>query len=484
METIRILFYTDKSNISTNCNFWGLTSVEQFVHLKLRGLADVKFTTRNRHFDYATNQEVNGATPLNSTLLQDFDEIWVFGARQANTKTEPYNELDLTEISALREWMKEGGMMITGDHSDALGLFDCSSEHKDFVNLGAAIGQKIPRAGDLRTWKGPPTGCYEGLSLELRDNHNTQEGDHRGDLDLMHLQSDKVPQELRLTSGTPHRLFWWSVDSNSQTVIPITVFPDHIHEGDLKIPLKMEGEWPSQSAPPIVVAWGRDKRFPKEGRYYKLVSAYDGDSGYVGRIVADSSFHHYIDRNLLRIPARTANRDPEPGSPLDQIAQYYANLALWLAPRKIRERLAWGLFYWSASHPDVLEEKSSGPLVLGRTAINFLNSDIGSDNLHRLLACSELEHGENRISGPFSQIFLPTDSQLRIESENVLGHVIKEYHHHFAEIGLSDPGCRPRRLPHTKIILQGLENALSTAEKLELLKSFRDAAKHYDRLMK
>jgi hypothetical protein len=298
----------------------------------------------------------------------------------------------------------------------------------------------------------------------------------------MTLQSDHLSQKLRLTpAAPPHRLFWWRVEPPNE-IVPISKFPDHIHEGDLTDPLKMDGIWPQECDRPSVVAWGRDKRFHIEERYYRLVSLYDGDGDDLGRIVADSSFHHYIDRNLLDIPARTIGRDPQPGSDLDQIAQYYANLALWLAPRKLREQLAWGLFFWSASHPDVLEERSNGPAVLGVTSMNLLLSEIGFDNLHRLLAPSGTEHIDSLINHLLAPIFLGLDGPSKIDRpELVIGHVVREYHRYFDEIGLSDPEGRATELPQTEIVLRGLANAFVDVQAAhDVLTLFRKAAEQLD----
>lgn len=486
METIRILLYTDKADISESWHLWGLSSLQQFVALKLKGLANVTFTIRNRHFEYKENPtHGNGATPLTSSLLHDYEELWVFGALQANTMSEPHNELDINEIDALQTWMNEGGVFITGDHSEAFGNLTCEDDHSQFINLGAAIGRNIPRAGKLRVWDGPPTGCYEGLPLELRDNHNTQEGPDRNNLDRMTLQSDRLSQTLRLTPATPpHRLFWWRVDPESEAIVPIIKFPDHIHEGDLTDPSKIKGTWPEECDPPSIVAWGSDKRLHNEKRYYKLVSVYDGDADGLGRIVADSSFHHYIDRNLLDIPARTIDRDPEPGSDLDQIARYYANLALWLSPRRLRQRLAWNLFLWCASHPDVLEERSNGPSVLGMTSMNLLLSEVGFDNLHQLLAHSGLEDrdSDTLINGLLAPIFLGLDGPSKIvKPELAIGHVVREYHRYFDGIGLSDPAGWHTDFPQTEIVLRGLANAfLDLPAAQDVLTLFRKAAEQLD----
>ncbi|HXT88003.1 MAG TPA: hypothetical protein VN714_01985, partial [Trebonia sp.] len=68
-----------------------------------------------------------------------------------------------------------------------------------------------------------------------------------------------------------------------------------MHEGALAFPSSYPTpEWPSGpfgQPTPEVVARGTDKRFAAT---YDLVSAYDGSMASVGRIVADSTWHHYF----------------------------------------------------------------------------------------------------------------------------------------------------------------------------------------------
>jgi hypothetical protein len=81
---------------------------------------------------------------------------------------------------------------------------------------------------------------------------------------------------------------------------------------------------------------------PTEAGTFGLVCAYDGRAAAVGRIVTDSSFHHFLDLNLVGNPlAGTPDRrggfgqkyvPPEPGSVLADMQDYYANVVQWLSP--------------------------------------------------------------------------------------------------------------------------------------------------------
>jgi hypothetical protein len=189
------------------------------------------------------------------------------------------------------------------------------------------------------------------------------------DIDNLAAQQDAVPQQLLLKtysapSGGPpgpgvpygrrvHRLF-------CGRTAPITVFPDHMHEGHLVVPSALPADpWPSGPSGqprPEVIAQGTDKR---NGRIYDLVIAYDGHEVSVGRIVADSTWHHYFNVNLKGFPAG--------GPVLSQLAQFYVNLAVWLAPPAKRAQIACWL-RWKVLHvPTVEMAKRDSPWELGRT---------------------------------------------------------------------------------------------------------------------
>jgi hypothetical protein len=466
METIRILIYTDLADISDNIGFYGLTDVVRFIKYKWSGLINFEIDIKNRHFDYINNRPgINGATLLTEALLCKYHELWVFGFEQANRSTQPLNELVKAEIKALRAWMQFGGVLITGDHSNPFNKNQAQTgDSKNYLNLGRALGRSIPRAGDLRVWKGPPTGFYEG-ALDERENFNTQEGTDPCQLDNIILELDNLPQTLRLVPPcSVHRLFWWSYDTVTQRIVPISKFPDHIHEGKLSIK-PLGPDWPKGSAKPKVVAQGRDKRFPHEQRFYAIVVAFDGDSMGVGRIVADSSFHHYLNINLLTMPSRDQVGNPIAETDLDQIGQYYANLAYWLAPKKLREKLGLSLFFRAASHPAVIEELGGSTLAVGRAALRVLTSEIGVSNLYRMLAPSELEEGTRGINGLLATVFLSgfDASQVGIlQPHTALGHMVRAYHAFFEKQGYTNLAWLESDCVPLSVIQGGLRTAIQT----------------------
>ncbi|HEY0171866.1 MAG TPA: hypothetical protein VGB98_12650 [Pyrinomonadaceae bacterium] len=112
----------------------------------------------------------------------------------------------------------------------------------------------------------------------------------------------------------------------------VEYFPAHPHEGAVGAP---EGEGQAR-----VVATGTSK---VTKRPFNLIVAFEqapDDHGHtLGRAVAESSFHHFVDYNwdtsagcpsfVVESPGDQIQREPEK---LGGIKTYVRNLALWLAP--------------------------------------------------------------------------------------------------------------------------------------------------------
>lgn len=423
MEKARILLYTDyeKINEDPKLTGWGITELKKLIVYKTMGIAEFTIDLIYRHAG-----GVIGSNKLTHKLLCQYDELWVFGVA---VYKDPPIALEATEVEVLKEWMdKGGGLLITGDHSG--GEEQCGvHDPKTFSNLGRSLGERIKRAGQLRVWEGPPTVCMSG-PLESRDNYNTNEGTDPNALDHISFQSDGEAQTLLHPSTTPHRLFWRHRDASGK-IVPITRFPDHPHEGRLLIPRALNDEWPPLSPFPVVAVQGSDKRFPQNPRIYNLVVAYDGDPASVGRIVADSSFHHYINVNIGGLRERDAAGYPTPDSDLDQVAQYYGNLALWLLPQTMRDEIKLGLFFRIAEHPDVFEVRASGIVNLGKVAQHALSLELGDSNLYRLFAPSEFEMQPRPLDDLLALIFLSGNSSDKIipsEQVIVLGAIVQVYY--------------------------------------------------------
>ena len=336
--TIKILLYTDDAQFSESKSF------DQFLGLglmieRLKGHEPTFATIETKLVNRSTATHADNK--LDAVLAgESFDEIWFFGAQQGNTSNAPQSELDASEVAALTNFMKGnaadgsegGGILMTGDHANETPADFVASPNGPcgnvaggvrFLGLGRAIGHCVPRAGMLRGWEGPPT-------FRSTDSFNTLAGDFG-------FQMDQTPQNLLLENvnengepdpnGQPHPLFFYRQNRF------ITVFPDHGHEGEVITPANLDASWPTgpngQTRPHIVA---RSRTRTQE--VINTIAAYNGDLAGVGRIVADSTWHHYTNLNLLGFP----HPAPE-GSAADQIGQFYANLAIWLAPLSKRRQM-------------------------------------------------------------------------------------------------------------------------------------------------
>ncbi|HEY6806245.1 MAG TPA: hypothetical protein VI306_21885 [Pyrinomonadaceae bacterium] len=443
METLRILFYADSHDFTFGeDDLWSLLDVKDFITLKLKRIAKVTIDLVQRHpVNPLTQETVQGGNKLTKALLSAYDEIWFFNYAQMDGKPCDFYELTEPEIYDLRDWMDTGGgVLVTGDHSLPSSI-EPDPTHASYITLGRALCHKIPRAGKFRTWVGPPTSENQDPPLEERDNYNTQEG--TSDLDNPKFEADGLPQLLRLKDpAKPHLLFSWRLLQNN-TFEPIQFFPDHSHEGQLIIPALTADEWPAHSPVPEIIAWGSDKRPFNPKREYPIVAVFDGDPAGVGRIVADSSFHHYTKNNLNNIPDRCCGKNlPDSESALDQIAQFYGNLAYWLAPNSFRAKVAQNLLFRIARNPNVFEVRGSSLAVLGTAALYAITSHIGKSNVQRIL--SDVPEGDtNELNSNLSSLSLlgrtSEFSLLPTEHVNLLGAIIQGYHEEFRRQGINDP---------------------------------------------
>ncbi|MFL6863784.1 MAG: hypothetical protein ACJ8DZ_12390, partial [Allosphingosinicella sp.] len=127
------------------------------------------------------------------------------------------------------------------------------------------------------------------------------------------------------------------------------------------------------AAPPLRYTDGDQpfRRFPQ-------IAAYDGQQIGIGRVVVDSTWHHWFDLNLKGIAdaaLRTGNR-----SDLDRILRYYVNVGIYLASPEWRRGMVHGplktaqLGYFGRQAIDL----NASAFKLGRAAATFLQSETGS----------------------------------------------------------------------------------------------------------
>jgi hypothetical protein len=248
-------------------------------------------TTRNRESDAAGNDPV--LSTLDST---DYDELWLFAIDMGDGLTVP----DCKGITRFRQ--RGGGIMATRDHQD-LGSSLCT--------LGG-----IGRAHFFHSQNPEPDASRQVVddpyttSISWPNYHSGANGDYQ-----------------TINAGSPHEL----LRSPGSPAGVIEFFPAHPHEGAVGVP---EGEQHAS-----VIATGQSK---VTGRPFNLVvafeSATDEHGNQLGRGIAESSFHHFVDYNwdtemgcpsfLIEPPGDGYKRNPQA---LKDIKTYVGNAARWLA---------------------------------------------------------------------------------------------------------------------------------------------------------
>lgn len=270
-------------------------------------------TTRNREADAVGND------PVLSTLDEsDFDELWLFAIDTGAGLT----VADCQGITRFRQ--RGGGIMATRDHQD-LGISLCT-----LGGIGRAhfFHSKNPEPDVSRQVVDDP----HTTSISWPNYHSGANGDYHAismpaidEISSVELSPDEPsgsnlsPHPLILKPGSPSGM--------------IEFFPAHPHEGAVGVP---EDE---EHAHVVAIAQSL-----ATGRPFNLVVAFesapDDHGNTLGRGIAQSSFHHFVDYNwdtelgcpsfLSEPPGDGYKRNPPA---LEDIKTYVSNAAVWLAAR-------------------------------------------------------------------------------------------------------------------------------------------------------
>lgn len=442
---VRILIYTDSTRFSSPGGEFGTSILQSLIRNNNPFYVSFEIEHHSR------NEDGHASFRLTPEVLARYDEVWFFGDYQMSLDPYtpafggPQNELTEDELRAVTNWMGSGGVLMTGDHANPPPPTFSFPQHSDptprefsgWINLGKALGHRVPRAGQLRRWDGSPSYIdNDSINTQVRTAEVT-------DLYSDQLQADRTPQRIMpkaygnfLTGRHPHPLF---CGRNGW----IEIFPDHMHEGLLTIPSSLNDEWPEIDGVrprPEIVAFGVNQR---TGERCALVTVYDGDPVLVGRIVADSTWHHYINVNLRGfLIDGQINR---PNEDLRTIANYYVNLAVWLAPREKRLRMSQRFFWQVANHPRVFEVVGSGVRNLGETAYDVL---WGNASQCEVMVMIQLLRSSQSLLQPAAEHLPPVKS--------LLGGIIQEYHEAFAQAA---HGKSPKKAE--EVMRSGLKRAFA-----------------------
>jgi hypothetical protein len=248
----------------------------------------------------ARNREQNdaGDDPILSSLdRSSFDELWLFAVDTGNG----LSVRDCQGITRFRQ--RGGGIMATRDHED-LGSSLCT-----LGGVGAAH-------------------FFHSKQQEPDTSRHKRDDQDNRDISWPNYHSGANGDYQSVTAVDPvHEI----MRSRTNPSGVIEHFPAHPHEGVVGVP----SEEPSAR----VVATGKSKTTAKS---FNLIVAFersdDRHGNTLGRAIAESSFHHFVDYNwdtskgcpsfLTEAPGHEIEQNP---SQLEDIKTYVRNVALWLA---------------------------------------------------------------------------------------------------------------------------------------------------------
>jgi hypothetical protein len=360
--TVRILFYADGRITFENGLFRGMSYVKTLLQSRPYFYVDFEITTAHRNGG-RTGASIPGPIKLDDPkldILNKFDEIWFFGFSENPRLTEG-------ELGLLDTFMKSpyfGGVLVTGDHA----------------NRGKGIAGNIPRAGKMRRYPAPRA------QRPIWNNSLVEGSDPNRTFDPQD-QSDDVPQIIDYKLFPVMSLPGFKPVYRPHPVLcgpsgPIDVLPDHQHEGEAIAPADSDDEWPTKEGYreyPLVIAEARTKEPGSGNREFGILSAYNGHNVDVGRIVADASWHHWLNVNLTGIPGsefyRGFDASPDGRKALKKIDSFFLNCGAWLAPPALQREMrisAWWSILWTDQIAELSPDDSL--MDLGEQALAALSA--------------------------------------------------------------------------------------------------------------
>ncbi|HAB17478.1 MAG TPA: hypothetical protein DCE44_13630 [Verrucomicrobiales bacterium] len=268
-----------------------------------------------------------------------------------------------------------GGVFATGDHQD----------------LGANLSGKVPRVRSMRRWTYNYDLGYEEYDPNSGDGppvygsfrHDTLVAGHDEEFTFDD-QSDDIPAKIQpKIYSIGNRYFSWRYPHPllCSPAGVIGVLPDHMHEGECVVPTNLgksytfDGyhftEFPSGSdgqVVPDVIANGQvfahttDNTgingivdVESKAKEFGCIGAYDGHWVGVGRVVVDSTFHHFVNINVIASGANSPDPIKQVGfawsaegqGHYDQIRAYWRNIAVWLARPETKTKM-FNRTFWAA----------------------------------------------------------------------------------------------------------------------------------------
>jgi len=241
--------------------------------------------------------DTSGNDPVIQSLPEsDFDELWLFAVDTGDGLTPD----DCAAITKFRQ--RGGGIFSTRDHND-LGSSLCT--------LGG-VGKAH---------------YFHSVNPDPDPKRNQRDDDMTKSIDFPNYHSGSNGDYQKITPLVEHELLK-RADGRL-----IEYFPAHPHEGGVGAP--------NGDSSAHVIASGMSK---VTSRPFNLIVAFESSTdrhgNHLGRAIAESSFHHFVDYNWdIRMGCPTFLEEP-PGheiandpSRLADIKTYVENVARWLAPQ-------------------------------------------------------------------------------------------------------------------------------------------------------
>ncbi len=321
----------------------------------------------------------NFATSVN---LNDFDQIWLFGINS-------FGGIADNEKKAIAAYMNAGGgLFATGDHG----------------SLGSTMCGEIIRVKDMRHWNDTPNSGNDTNEVSMtgrrrNDTNNPRPGNATAT--TFDHQSDNVPQNIgvkKFGSGfLPHPLLSISTRIKSSGIIDI--MPDHPHEGECARETTFTVNGVAIQTQIIATSFvtggntsgGKDSTDP---HCFPSICVWDGRPANVGRIVIDSTWHHFVNINLDGSGSAQSGLST---ADFNVVRQYYMNIATWMTRRKFM--LCWRkyIIFDLYANSQLIEASLNNP--------NLSIAEIPLADLNSIGALAE-EILASRHNPAFAKIFL------------------------------------------------------------------------------
>lgn len=398
-----------------------------------------------RYTNFRYNSEIGG-----NRIIDDYDQVWLFGIRplvhddgpNEDVFNSPYSATP-DELDALTDWMDAGGgVLAMGDHNI----------------LGSGMCWNVPRVGTMRAWL-KDSDDYKSVPDRVgSDRHDTNRpADPSQDPTVTFppaviptaVERDTVTQPLEWVAFGVWSPFVFERRSRPHPVLcggslgVIDRFPDHPHEGlvidehliDLTAKCQHDDsrdEYPTVGGvqpAPQTIAWVNTLPDPpynhskgyQPARRFPAIGVYNGHSIDHGRVLVDSTWHHWFDMNIAELEAADT-------TDFRKIKRYFQNVAIWLSPKPKQQTMLAHAAFWATLNNGTYEEFSPDvpPLSLGGLALDVLGratSDcLVTDWIHEIIPIP-IDHVWPEIPWPDPCWSCPPDWLI---PRAVLGGIVRE----------------------------------------------------------